>query len=443
MLKFLLLQPLNAWRSLARLYKLEIIALLGLIFLFLVGKLHHLYSEWLSFAELSPFLLSILVSHLLLCFIFLNGLFILIYLIPKQQQIACFQVKPLSKNNFFETIGFSYFKYQIILISFYLLCLTPLFAIHGLAALSGLGLFVIDALMIFFGQTLFFINKKNKRIFILSNMLVLCAYLGFFIIFTWFMPFPWLWTGLLIFTAATILNCTLRRMENPNLELIFPVKQGWSKQSSLDRLDFSSIPNFLSGKIQVLFNKELLGLWRNPAYRRLKIITLILMPLFLTIISIAQLENTDMWMTILVAAVIWIHYSNYFNEKYVQAEPTWYFYTIPIRFHQLWIAKFLVEIWFIILLIGCYWIFLLLTGIDLFGQINLIGLISLFAVFVLAIMLNFQIMFYDDPRLAGYAYHLAIIFLLIMSINYHFVGPLISIVLFVFYYYKSYRFFKS
>ena len=86
---------------------------------------------------------------------------------------------------------------------------------------------------------------------------------------------------------------------------------------------------------------------------------------------------------------------------------------------------------------------LFISGFNLNEQLNMVLLMLPFSMLVLSIMLNFQIMFYDDPRLAGYAYHFTIIFLLIMTINFRLVGPLISIILLTFYFYKSYRYFKS
>ena len=160
-------------------------------------------------------------------------------------------------------------------------------------------------------------------------------------------------------------------------------------------------------------------------------------------ILLSRIENKDLIMTLLTGLVIWLHYSNYFNEKYVQPEPDWYFHTIPFRFRHLWLSKFLVEFIFIIIILISFWIMLSISGFNLNEQLNMILLMLPFSIVVLSIMLNFQIMFYDDPRLAGYAYHFTIIFLLIMTINYRLVGPLISVILLTFYFYKSYRYFKS
>ena len=163
----------------------------------------------------------------------------------------------------------------------------------------------------------------------------------------------------------------------------------------------------------------------------------------MVVIVLSHLENKDVFMALLTGIIIWLHYNNYFNEKYVQPEPDWYFHTVPFRFRHLWLSKFLVEFIFISFILAVFWILLFITGFNIIEQLNLLMLMLAFSIVVLSIMLNFQIMFYDDPRLAGYAYHFTIIFLMIMIVNYRLVGPLISIVLLTFYFYKSYRYFKS
>ena len=80
---------------------------------------------------------------------------------------------------------------------------------------------------------------------------------------------------------------------------------------------------------------------------------------------------------------------------------------------------------------------------DIGIQLNWIGALLLFAIAVLSIVINFQILFYDNPRLAGYAYHFTILFIVIMSLNYRFVGPLVSVFLLTFYFLKTRRFYNS
>jgi hypothetical protein len=150
-----------------------------------------------------------------------------------------------------------------------------------------------------------------------------------------------------------------------------------------------------------------------------------------------------MWLTIIAAIIIWIHYSNHFNEKYVKPEPEWFFNTLPFRFYQIWISKFLTEFLFILMLLILHGIFISLLQVDLYSVFNLTGLLLLYSLIILMAIVNFQMMFYYDPRLAGYAYHFTVIFFVVMSINFRLVGPLVTIFMMFYYLYKNYRYFTS
>jgi hypothetical protein len=150
-----------------------------------------------------------------------------------------------------------------------------------------------------------------------------------------------------------------------------------------------------------------------------------------------------MWMMFFSFAVFWVHYNVHFNTKYVAADPEWYFRTLPLKFYQVWFSKFIAEFFYVILLLASQWIFLMLAGIEWWVQFNWIGALALFAVIILAIVINFQILFFDNPRLAGFTYHFTILFIVIMSLNYRLVGPLTALFLLTFYFIKTLRFFKS
>jgi len=52
-------------------------------------------------------------------------------------------------------------------------------------------------------------------------------------------------------------------------------------------------------------------------------------------------------------------------------------------------------------------------------------------------------MFYDNTRLAAYAYHFALLFIVIMILNYRLVGPIIAIGLLIFFIYKNIKYFNT
>jgi hypothetical protein len=443
MLKYLLKQPLNAWRELSRLNKIEVFLLVGLIYIISIGKIHEWYLTWLTEDLASPAGLSALITHVFIISIFLSGPFILFYLIPKQPGLQPFYTKPLSMSQLLQLTGYFYFKYQLIAIIIYLVFLAPLFAIGWMPGLASVLLFIIFALIVYLVQFILFIKRKNNFRFWIKLLIIVGLYHTFFVFFYWYSGFFWIFEISVLTGVSILLWRIWVKMDSVHLELIFPHNFTWKKYRHSGRLDFSKLPRFLPQKTQVLFNKELLGLWRNPSYRRLKIITFLSYAFLMIVIFVSGLENMDVYMTILTGLTIWLHYSNYFNEKYVQPEPDWYFHTIPFRFRQLWLSKFMVEFIFIIALLAGFWILLFISGFNLYEQFNLLVIILFFSIIVLAVMLNFQIMFYDDPRLAGYAYHFTILFLAIMIVNYRLVGPIISIFLLAYFYYKSYRYFNS
>jgi len=443
MLKYLLRQPVNTWKTLGRLHKIEIILLIALIYIFLIGRIHHSLLQLLELDWVTPFGLSNLMTHVFVISFFLAGPFILKYLLPRQSGVLFFRSKPLNKKQLFELLGYFYSKYQIISIFIYFLFLTALVGINWAAAITSLTILVGYSVTIFLLQVELFVSDKKKPSFLIKNFILFLIYSAAYAITYWYISQPWIFDGVILLSGTFLAINIYKKIEKPQLEFIIPQKQKWSNKSSQRGLSFANIPHFLPLKTQVLFNKEFLSLWRNPSYRRLKFITLILYVLLLFVLLISQIDNKEIWMTLLTGVIIWIHYSNFFNEKYVQPEPEWYFHTMPFRFHHVWLSKFLVEFFFIFLLLVSFWIFILVTGVDVSAQLNLLGLLLIFSFLVLAIILNFQIMFFDDPRLAGYAYHFTIIFLLIMSINYRFVGPVISLFLLTFYFYKSYRYFNS
>ena len=425
------------------LHKIEIILLVGLIYIVTISKIYKLYTDWLTNDWVTSFGLANLITNFFIVSLFLSGPFILLYLLPRQSGLQSFYSKPLSIKQLFQLIGYFYIKYQVITIILYLIFLSALFGVNWFAALASMGLISTFSLIIFVLQFKLFINRKSNFYFLMILFMIFILYIAIYSISYWYLNIPWIFDCILLLTTGFILWRILPQENTMHLEIIFPRKSSWQKNHNSGSMDFAKIPQFLPAKFQALFNKELLGLWRNPSYQRLKWITFISYILLMVAIVLSQLENKDVFITLLTGLIIWLHYSNYFNEKYVQPEPDWYFHTVPFHFRHLWLSKFLVEFLFISVLLAGFWIMLFISGFNLIEQLNMFLLMLVYSIVVLAIMLNFQIMFYDDPRLAGYAYHFTILFLLIMIVNYRLVGPLISIILLTFYFYKSYRYFKS
>lgn len=228
-------------------------------------------------------------------------------------------------------------------------------------------------------------------------------------------------------------------MPYSDLALLYPLTVKIYNSGRKSGFSFSSIPNFLPVRIQALFNSYFLSMWRNPRYRRLKIITIFVYLFSLYLITQYASDAVDMKLTIAGMVLIYLHYSNYFNRKYVLPEPEWYFLTLPNRFWHIWISKFLSESIYIFLILICHWLFLAAWGADSWAQFNLLAILVFFGLFTVSAILNFQILFYDDPRLGGYAYHFLIIFTVILTYNYRFVGPVAALFLLGLNFYRSYK----
>ena len=122
---------------------------------------------------------------------------------------------------------------------------------------------------------------------------------------------------------------------------------------------------------------------------------------------------------------IWVHYSSQFNEKYVLPENDVLMKTMPFSYLQIWIAKFSFEMLFALFLALVTPLFLWTAGVNAATIFSILLILLLFAVFILTIMTTLRISFYEQPRLAGYAYHFLVIFSAVMIMNFYLVGPIV------------------
>ncbi len=309
----------------------------------------------------------------LLGFVLLNGLsapFILRYALAGESELRLFFTLPLNRKDILHLVAFYYHKFQL-----------PSF-IWAYVFTAGL-----------------------MHLYWLAGLLLLVTLIT---------------ADGVIFRLA--MARAIRRAGGWHLERIFPV------YNSVFRKSASSVQKRSGSLFRKLLQKEWQSAWRNPHYRHLKLVTAALyVPV--QIILFNQLRtNRDMWMMLTSAALFWLHFTSYFNPKYVLPEPEWLFRAQPVSFVKLWMAKFTAEFIFVFGLLAAQWLFLMLDGTDIVTQVNWMGALALFAVAVLSLTLHFQILFFDNPRQAGYAYHLTVLFMVILSANFRLVGPLISLI---------------
>jgi len=443
MITILLRQPKNIWKTLGLLHKIEIILLGGMICTYLVTRFIPTFKNWLSAGQFSAFELNALILHSVTFIILISAPFIFLYLLPRQKDLHVFYTKPLSKTDTLLTLGFYYHKYQTAPILFFLPLLIALGILDPVSALFSLILFVIYDIVIYLLIFCLFIQTRNKKSFLFNSFILIIIHTLLVNLFVFYHPLIWYFDIAFILLSGFVIKRFFILADPFHIESIYPLTEQIYKMRTAGNWSFRSIPRFLPAPVQSLFNKELLGLWRNPQYRKLKLFTIFIYSVILLLLSIANVEYKEMWMAIFSAVIIWLHYSNHFNDKYILPEPEWYFRSLPLRFSQVWISKIAVELLFIFILLIIQWAFLLFLKLDINAQMNIIGLLFFFSMIILLTMLNFQIMFYNDPRLAGYAYHFTIIFFVVMSINFRFVGPVITLFMIGYYFYKNYRFFYS
>jgi hypothetical protein len=213
------------------------------------------------------------------------------------------------------------------------------------------------------------------------------------------------------------------------------------KKSSqmLSKLTYFNFPVTISKSLKPILVKELLSHIRNKNYLRLKIISI---ALYLTIIILFDIFYFDYFtstISVLTIILIWEHYSHQFNEKYVLKESLSFIKVLPVTYFQYGMSKFLSEFFYIILILFIILILTILHHIEWIQILNILGIVTLFAIFVLYIITIIRVIFYDNPRMAGYAYHFLIIFTLVMIFNFYLVGPLITIFIIVYIQFSSYR----
>lgn len=445
MLKLLFKQAKNILKDFGIVHWLQLLLVVAVVSAYLIMRSLDLLSFLAGHFSFSNRDFAVLIPDIFISAVLFSSPFIVLYLLPRQKELMAFYTLPLSKKRLPVLLGYYYQKYQSLTLLLFLIpgiALTVRAILPGLAALLLLMFYALSLLVNF---VLLFIQSASRIRFLFFSALLF----GIHSIIFLSLIFSSFWIGLgvadFLFVFA-VLVILLKRRKNGgqnDLALLFPISEKVYQPAAQEKWSFFSLLRFLPLKLQMMFKADFLSVWRNPRHRRLKIFTLILYLAVLAILKTTISGDIYMWLTLAGMAFIYLHYSNYFNKKYVLPEPDWYFLTLPKHYSQIWAAKFLAESVFIFILFICHWLFLLFCGASFSAQLNLLGLLLLFSFFTVSAMLNFQILFYDDPRLGGYAYHFMILLIFVMTVNYHLVGPLLGLFLLALNFYKSYKYFNA
>ncbi len=441
--KLLLRQPLHIIQSLSIVSKLEISFIGITLYAYLTERLYYLILQWKNFELLHLIQTRSVVSSIHIILFLMAAPFIFRRLIPRQKTLLPFYSLPLENKDVITVGAYYFFKYLLIIPLFFSPLLSALILLDALSGIYTLFIIIFAAVTIFF-TGLFDLNVSSEKSLIYKRTIIYLFIYILFVIVNLFIFKSTLPVNFIFFSGLLFLTYfKFKKNSCLYIDIILPFNQNRPVGNTKIKNRISLFSRIFNNSLRILFNKELLSLWRNPGYKRVKLFATTIYILFLTVVILRSLHNPENW--ILAASLItaWLHYGNHFSDKYVSTDPAWYFHTLPLKYSIVWTAKFLAEFIYIIFVALIQSLFLLIAQASPQIVFSFGALLFGFAVLTIAVKLNFQILYYDSPRAAGYAYHFTLLFIVIMSINYRLVGPLIGFILLLNYFYKSYRFLKD
>jgi len=440
-LKYHFFQLYNYWRQLGLRIQIEIAILLIIFYTIFTDKLIFYFNQLLDKPDITTWGLNGFVVHALLILALFSTPFIYYSLIPKQKGLKILGAQPLSGSQALISLILYYIKYELILIILVTPVFTALIISTGfIPTLYGFSIFIafpIYSIIIIYILSI----KSEKKSLILFKYFLLCS--GYFVLYFylyWNTEIAVYGDIVMMLLALFILGSSWRSHWHTWDQIICRIRPALDQSTKkITGFQYSSLAKIRPESIRPLFIKEFLSQFRNRQYLRLKIFSLLIYISALIIIELFFSEHFISATSVISILLIWEHYSHQFNEKYAGKEPHYFYKVLPIRFYQVFLAKFISEFLYIIILILILSIFLTIHGLPLFHILIFLGMVSAFSVFILYLMILMRTLFYDNPRFAGYAYHLLLIFTIVMNINFYLVGPLITIGILIYLNIKSYR----
>jgi len=430
-------QFINYWKSLGLRFKIEILILIVVFFSFFSVKLIIIFSDLLTRPTITDIGLNSFIGHFISLLLFLTMPFIYFKLIPRQESLQTLRVLPLSSNNALAVLLTYIARYEF----FTLIISGPVFIallittgiLPVLYYLFILSIFPVTSLLL-----LQFLLKKNQN-------RVSVTFIYFFILIAYFIIHSFLYLNNYYYMLIDIL------LFPAMLALLFrglhPFADHWDlpihilqiKENVLRKVKYSvtydQIPGFLPAGIQPYFSREILGHIRNRNYMRMKILSLLLF-----IIILIFLGNTRPdFIPVLCFIFCWLHYAHQFNEKYIFSESKDLITTLPVRYYQIWFSKFVSEIILLLPILIISLFALMLYEAPVIKGLMIFSALVLFSILLLFIITNIRLIFLENVRMAGYAYHFLVIFSVIMIANFFLVGPIVILGLLVYLSILSYR----
>lgn len=440
--KYYFIQICNYWRQLKNRIKFEIAILFIIFFTFFTGKLVDLFNQALAQPETTPIGIYAFVIHALLIFIITPAPFIYFKLFPKQRGLMTLALQPLSKWESFGILFIHFLKYVILIILITAPIITALAITCGYFALIYALIMIIASLLcsLLLIQTLVSVKNSRTAVYLIYYLLTIIYFSFFFILYGTKTEFVLLPDLILISVTIYLLYFSWNKHWRVWDIMIIRLRPIISKSTqTLSNLTYFNFPKVLPGSILPYFTKETLTYFRNKSYIRLKVISFFIYILLLALIEILYSENYISLVVILSLIFIWNHYSHQFNERYVHRESAVFIRVQPIGYLSYITAKLISEFLYILIILIAVFLSALIHSVPLYQAVNLLSVIFLFAAFILYTLTVIRLIFYDNPRAAGYAYHFMIIFSLVMIYNFYLVGPIITLFILIYMNIISYR----
>jgi len=430
-------QFINYWKSLDLRIKIEIFVLLLIFYSYFSERLINLFTDLLTRPTITTLGLNSFVSHLIVLVFSLSIPFIYFKILPRQESLKALQVLPLSSKNALAVIFTFIVRYELATLILNGPVLVALFITCGI-----LPLFYSLFILIFIPVTVLlliqnFLLKYGQRITVI--LLYLSIIFIYFVVhvFLYLNNYPYAVIDLVLFPV--IFLALLRRLHPFSDHWDLPLHMLRIKESALQKINYAlgydRIPNFLPIKIQPYFSREFLGHIRNKNYLRMMTLSLVLL-----IILIIFLGNKNPNLIAVICFIFcWLHYAHQFNEKYIFSDSKDLISIMPVRYYQIWLSKFITELIFLIPILLISLLSLLVYETSIIRGLYIFIALVTFAILLLFIITNIRLLFLDNARKAGYAYHFLIIFSFVMVTNFFLVGPIVILGLLVYLSILSYR----
>ncbi len=432
-LKILFRQPWHLWRQFPLITRLQHLFLLLVLYAYTVRQLHrflvnaslvsHFEITHLVFAGSFGFILYFLASSPL----------IFNRLLPRQKALQTLQLLPLSKSQalaitFYYVHKFWFIPWAInIAFVAALIWATPVWGVIFLVHI------ILWDLAIFIFSFRYFGGKSSSLAYYLFALSIALG-LGILSFFFWDRPYL-LAAGAGLLGLGFLLVEFFRLQSRPVHE-----EQFFSLQSNVFRKPKTYIAKKMAGPFRALFLKDYLGMQRNRRYLKSQGLLWSALVLSGLLVFHAFPQKAVEIFTLILGLFLWYHYGSFFSSRFAQEEPEWFFRLTPIPFVRFVLARFLAEFIFAAIMLFSYALVLWGMGLPPEAYWQLLLALTLLSIIALLTMIAFQIIFFDNRRAAGYAYHFSLLFFTIMSLNYYFVGPLLTVTFLIIYFYKSYRF---